>query len=138
WGRMLSKLSYARPKAQAPKEERKEVSLEQRAVQLYLKSGSLAAVSRELEVPLAQVKELAGTQWWVDEVSLTRRMEVAALDAGLTEILGSTLSQLRKRLETGEAYVAANGQIKYRPIKSADLCKIVDVVFDKRQLIRGM
>lgn len=116
------------------------LSLEQSlaAVRLYLHTGSIAEVGRQLSVTVYELNKLTRTQWWMQELRLLRTIEQAQLDTSLTEILNVTLAELKQRLEFGEDYYDKEGNMRNRPLPAATLCRIADVVFDKRQLIRGL
>ena len=108
------------------------------AVSLYIKTGSLAATARQLEVTVYELQKLAKTQRWTDEIGNLRRVEHAALDSALSEILGKALSGLVQRMNDGEECVTAEGIPYLKPVSAATLVRIADVIFDKRQLIRGL
>lgn len=108
------------------------------AVRLYLKTGSLAAVSRELGVTIYELQKLAKTQWWTDEIGALRRIEQAQLDSSLSEILGLALTKLVKAMTDGEDAVTSEGVPYIKPVSAAVLVRIADTVFDKRQLLRGL
>lgn len=115
-----------------------EESLQSKAIRIYLKTGSLAATARQLETPVYQLQKLAKTQSWQDELGLLRRVEQAVLDTTLTEIMGMALTELKDRLVLGEEIFDSNGGAHMRPVSATTLVRIMDVVFDKRQLIRGL
>ena len=108
------------------------------AVRSYLKTGSLAAVSRNLSVPIYELQKLARTQEWMQELKLLRTIEQAVLDSSLTSILDTTLDALKHRLEFGEDVMDKDGNIRTKPLNAQTLCRIAETVFDKRQLIRGL
>jgi len=115
-----------------------EEELQVRAIRLYLKLGSMAAVGRELGVPLTELHRLSKTVWWQEEMQLIRRAEAAALDAGLTELLGTTLDELKRVLRDGETVFDKNGVAHSKPVSATSLCRIAELVFDKRQIVRGL
>jgi hypothetical protein len=115
-----------------------EDTLQTKAIRAYLTTGSLAATSRELGVSLAVVRKMAATQSWAEELGLLRRIEQAVLDTSLTDILGTTLSELKHRLQFGEEVFDKEGGSHMRPLSGATLVRIMEAVFDKRQLIRGL
>ena len=113
-------------------------SLQTTAIRAYLKTGSLAATSRELGIPLLLVRKMAATQSWAEELGLLRRTEQAVLDTQLTKILNTTLSELEQRLAFGEEVFDKEGGSHMRPLNGATLVRIMEAVFEKRQLIRGL
>lgn len=108
------------------------------AVRLYLQSGSIAEVGRKLGVSAYELSKLTRTNWWMQELKLLRTIEQAQLDTSLTEILNMSLDELKLRLQFGEDYYDKEGNMRNRPLSAATLCRVADVVFDKRQLIRGL
>jgi hypothetical protein len=108
------------------------------AVTIYLKCGSLARVARELGTTVYELQKLAKSQWWTDEIRLQRSVEQAELDSTLTNVLGSALARVAERLEQGELMIDKLGNEHWIPVSASALTKLIAVVFDKRQLIRGL
>lgn len=111
-------------------------SKELQAVRIFVQTGSLAAVSRQLGVPMAELAKFAKTVWWQQEVAALQRDASAQLDAGLTRILDMSLEQLILRLTTGDTVMTKQGP-KVMPLKADTLARIADIVFTKRQLLRN-
>ena len=118
-------------------EPEQEVSLQVEAVRLYAKHGSLAAVGRILGISTYELSKMSGEAGWKEELGAIKRADQAALDARLTKILGNTLEHLEDRLEHGDKKIV-DGQIQFAPISAIMLAKIVDVIFDKRQIVREL
>jgi hypothetical protein len=108
------------------------------AVRLFLRSGSLAQVGRELSIPVQDLYRASKSAWWLQEVSLRKKMENAAQDVMLTKVLDMSLEHLVDVLENGEDRIDHQGCIQQIRVSGATLARIVDVLFDKRQLIRDL
>jgi len=106
------------------------------AVRLFISSGSMAEVARHFKVPVYDIKKLARTAEWARELHDLRVAEAAQMDTSLTSILDSTLSQLSERVDEGNPVWTPEG-VRYVPLTSTELVRVADVVFDKRQLLRG-
>jgi hypothetical protein len=106
------------------------------AVRLFISSGSMAEVARHYRVPVYEIKKLSRTALWAQELHDLRLAEMAELDTRLSSVLDSTLSQLIERVDEGNPVMTASG-VQYLPLSSNDLVRVMDVVFDKRQLVRG-
>ncbi len=113
-----------------------EASLEQKAVWLYSRTGSLARVARELSIPIYELTKLSRTQWWLGELSAIQREEAAIQNVQMTRILNTTLAQIEDRIERGDV-VFVNGTLRRKAVEASVLAKIAGVIFDKRQLLRG-
>ncbi len=113
-----------------------EASLEQRAVWLYSRTGSLARVARELSIPIYELTKLSRTQFWLSELAAIQREEAAIQNVQMSRILNSTLHQIEDRIENGDV-VFVNGSLRRKAVDASVLAKIASVIFDKRQLLRG-
>jgi hypothetical protein len=124
--------------AQAPEPsgEKLPLTLEQQCLYAYFRTGSMAAVSREFGLTLYDLKKLSATSWWAEELTALRREEAAQLNVKFSKVLGSAMGQIEERLEKGNV-VIVQGRARYVPLTAAELTRLVDVVFDKRQLLRG-
>lgn len=116
--------------------EGEDISVEREAVRLFSLYGSLARVSRELNIDLYHLQKMARTQWWAEEYSQLQRLESAQKNAALTRVLDITLDKLEDRVQKGDL-IYKGGKLVRQPLTAAVLAKVADVVFDKRQLIRN-
>lgn len=107
------------------------------AVQRFLACGSLAQVGREMHIPVQTLFRAAKTPWWIQEVGLRARMERAAADARMTRLLDKTLDEIEDRLLNGEDYFDVKGGHHKKNVPAMALARIADVLFEKRQAIRG-
>lgn len=111
--------------------------LAEEAVRRFLQSGSLAQVGREMHIPVQDLYRAAKSAWWIQEVALRKRMEQAVQDAQISKVLDKSVSKLLELLERGEEFVDRNGQIVKKELSGVALARIIDVLFDKRQVLRG-
>lgn len=107
------------------------------AVIRFLESGSLAQVGRELHIPVQDLYRASKTPWWIQEVGLRKRMERAASDAKMTRLLDKTLDEIEDRLLNGEDFVDAKGGTHKKNVPAMALARLADVLFEKRQQLRG-
>jgi hypothetical protein len=111
----------------------------ERAVRIYVRKGSFRATAKELGVSVDELYKLTRTQWWQDEVEELRKEENAIADSVLSEILGTTFEELGKRLAFGDRVVnKQTGEEYVQQVPAAVLVRIMDAVFDKRQLLRNL
>ena len=108
------------------------------AMTTFLRTGSMAAAARSVGMSTYELHKVTKTPQWMEEVALRKRMERAALEVSFTRILDTTLIKLMDRVENGETFIDKDGVERHREITASDLCKITQVVFDKRQLLRGL
>jgi len=114
-----------------------DMSWQLRAVQLFSQTGNLAQVARELEMTIYELQKLTRTAWWMEELALLRREEMALTNVTLTRLLDKTLVALEDRLDNGDAVLTLTGK-EMVPLDAKTLIRIADVVFDKRQLVRNL
>lgn len=108
------------------------------AVRRFMTCGSLAQVGREMQIPVQDLYKASRSAWWIQEIGLRKRMEQAALDARYSTILESSLDALEERLIEGEDYFDKDGCKYKKKLTASTLIKMVEVLFDKRQLLRGL
>jgi hypothetical protein len=113
------------------------ISLELEAVRRYAKSGSLAAVSRELGIAIYELQKLQRTQWWQLELAALRRESMALKNAMLEKLHDQTLAQLQDRLEHGDYITTATGRFVRQKLSGKDLARISEAVFKQRQILNG-
>jgi len=123
--------------AQEPYSQLSDMSWQLRAVQLFSQTGNLAQVARELEMTIYELQKLTRTSWWMEELALLRREEMALTNVTLTRLLDKTLVALEDRLDNGDAVLTLQGK-EMVPLDAKTLIRIADVVFDKRQLVRNL
>jgi len=102
----------------------------------YTLTGSLKKAGQISGINYNLVKQWSKTDWWNECVLLAREIISEKLEDKLTSILNEALNQLAQRLDTGNI-IFRNGKTAKVPIGVAELTKIVQILFDKRQLIRG-
>jgi hypothetical protein len=107
------------------------------AVRLYVLHGSLAEVSRQLDIPIQELTAASKTAWWQDEVTELRRARNAVLDAQLTKLHEMTIEQMIDRVEKGEKYKDKKGVERRKPMTARDLAALGHTIFTERQLIRN-
>jgi hypothetical protein len=108
-----------------------------KAVRLFSLTGSLAAVARELNVPIYELKKLSRTAMWARELQDIQQAEAALLNVKLTKLLGFALDQMEDRLVHGD-YTVSAGKLVRSPLAAPTLARIADCVFDKQRLIREL
>src|SRR6266404_4807686 len=119
----------------SPEEEAIQ-SIEQQALALYIKHGTLAAVSRQMGVKYQELVKLSRTVWWNDEVARLRKDEAAQEMALSSRLVDRGLDMLLDRIENGDLIATRSG-FKREPLKATDIAKIVHTVFTERQLLRN-
>jgi hypothetical protein len=111
-------------------------SIEQVALALYVQLGTLAAVSRETGIDYQELRKLARTLWWTEEVARMKKDQAAQEIALQSRLVDKGLGMLMDRLENGDL-VATRSGFKREPLKATDIAKIVHTVFTERQLLRN-
>jgi hypothetical protein len=111
-------------------------SLEAQAIEIFVREGTLTAVSRELGIKYHEVQKLSRTLWWADEVSRLKKEQAAGEISMQSRLLNTGLEMLLDRLENGDL-VATRSGFKREPLKATDIARIVHTVFTERQLLRN-
>jgi hypothetical protein len=107
------------------------------AVRAYVRTGTLTAVSREMDIPMAQLARWSKQPWWHDEVLLLRREQAAVLDSQLTRLHDQTILELIDRVENGEKVKLKNGREGRAAMKARDVAAVAHIIFTERQLLRN-
>jgi len=122
-------------------------SLQLEAVRAFVRTGSLAATSRELGIPMLDLTNWVKSVWWQEETTILIKQMKAAEEMVLTKILGTTAEAMLDRVINGE-YVKhgksglplvdkETGVHMRMPLKAQDLARVSQVVFTQRQLLRN-
>ena len=89
-------------------------------------------------VPAQTIRHWRQEDWFKDLVSEIQRDDDIEVDAKFSKILGQSLDSIVDRLENGEfMYDPKKGGFVRRPVYLKDISKVADLVFDKRNLLRG-
>lgn len=110
-----------------------------------IEAATLFAVTRNYEkvqdltgIPARILKEFAMEPWWDHIISQVKQQKNDVLDAKITEALDRALDVINDRLKHGEVYVDRKTLKEYRvPVSSKTAAITTDLLFDKRQLLRG-
>lgn len=116
---------------------------------IKIECAALYAVVRDFnkvnflqKVPVSRLKMWAQEPWWDEVMRKVTREKNEELDGKLTDVLHKAVDLVVDRLENGDLYPDGKdeeGKQKYKriPLKSRDLTNAFDVMFNKRQLLRG-
>lgn len=104
----------------------------------YVETGNAAETARGFGMTLYELGKMQKQLWWVEEVNAIKVAEKAATDARLTKILNRSLEKLELMLEEGEEVVTGKGDVVTRQLDGRTLISAIDVIFDKRQLVRDL
>ena len=89
-------------------------------------------------VPAQTIRHWRMQDWFKDLVSEMQREEDIEVDAKFTKILNRALDSVVDRLENGDfMYDPKKQRFVRRPIYIKDAARVADLVFDKRNLLRG-
>lgn len=89
-------------------------------------------------VPAQTIRHWRMADWFKDLVEEIRREDDNTVDAKLTKIVSKSLDSIVDRLENGDfMFDKEIGQFVRRPVNTKDMTRIADVMFDKRNLLRG-
>ena len=89
-------------------------------------------------IPCQTVRHWRMSDWFKDLVSELQREDDIEVDAKLTKLVGKSLDAVVDRLENGDfMYDPKSGSFKRRPLYVKDITRVADIMFDKRNLLRG-
>ena len=89
-------------------------------------------------VPAQTVRHWRLADWFKDLIEELRREDDHEVDAKLTKIVGKSLDSVVDRLENGDfMYDKETNSFVRRPLYVKDITRVADVMFDKRNLLRG-
>ena len=128
------------PLAKKPRPSRKggwDDKIKDKGVDIFLSSGSMAQVSRELGIPYYTVIEWKGTKWWDEKIKNRREEATDKLDVKLTKALELAIDGVTDRIENGDTIIdPRTGKERTMPAKMRDLTNAFNVIMDKRQVLR--
>lgn len=89
-------------------------------------------------VPTFTIRGWRQQDWFKELVSEIQREDDIEVDAKLSKIVGKSLDSIVDRLENGDfMWDKEERQFIRKPIVARDITKIADVMYDKRNLLRG-
>lgn len=89
-------------------------------------------------VPAQTIRHWRLEDWFKDLVSEIQREDDIEVDAKLTKIVSKSLDTLVDRLENGDfMFDPKTSRFVRKPLMARDITRVADVMFDKRNLIRG-
>lgn len=121
----------ALPGSQYSNDERREAAAN------YVVMGNLSRVSRAVNIPRRTLFDWANSDWWQDLVQQIRHEKKDELDAEMSNAIHRAVQRTTERLESGDAYIAKDGEVAYKPVSGRDAATITGILFDKRQLLRN-
>ena len=114
-------------------------SVKQKAVELFMNTGSISLTARELNIPLDTLNGWKKKDWFKDAIATRRNEQIELLDSKLTESIDEAVKQMQDRLKNGDTvYNQRTGKFTQAPAKLRDLNTAFNTLIDKRQLIRKL
>lgn len=107
------------------------------AVLVYFLNQSRDKTAKICRIPEGTIKHWMQTVWWKDAYQSIKREKNEELDGKISAILDKSINLIAQRLKKGDATVAKDGSIVYKPVAARDIAMISAILFDKRALMRG-
>jgi hypothetical protein len=105
---------------------------------LYAVTKDFRQVAELSGISVNNLKKLSEESWWDNIVRQVTKEKNEELDVKITSVIDKAIFVLADRLENGNEYVDKKTKEKYRvPANIKDTANALDILFDKRQLIRG-
>lgn len=109
------------------------------AVAAFACYGTIAQAADSLNIPVPTMQCWKGSEWWDKAFRIENTKAQEKLDAGYTRIIAKHIEKIETRIEDGDyAGRDKEGEILLKPVSAKDLAVIGGVLFDKRQLLRGL
>ena len=102
-------------------------------LKLWLVTGNLTHVARDLKIPYETVKQWRYQKWWSDlavEIKAEGRLE---LSAKLRKVAEKALGETLDRLENGDVRLSPTGDLERVPVSAAVASKIATDFLQKSQ-----
>jgi hypothetical protein len=113
---------------------------------MLLVHGVPAVVAKAINVPHTTLSKWQADPAWEERMLRVRQANIARLDAGLTRCLDKALAQVEDRIDYGDERLVSvrdeGGAVSVQPTRvkmsGRDLAVTAGILFDKRQLLRGV
>lgn len=105
----------------------------------YVTLGSYEKATEGTGISPNTVKGWKRQDWWPEVYAFVARSVDTRLEGYMTGIMESAVEHIKERMEHGD-YLVHQGKLtgERKPLDVGDLVKIFGVMFDKRQLSRGL
>lgn len=131
----LTKVAGPKPRhngAWWPEEKRIE------AATVYAVTKNLDSTESLVGIPRGILEKYSIEPWWIEIVSKVKKEKNEELDAKISSIIEATVTQIEDRIKDGEYYIdRKTKEVTRIPVRTKDLAMATDILFDKRQLLRG-
>lgn len=108
------------------------------AATVYAVTKNLDAVQDLVGIPRGVLEKFSTEPWWDEIVGKVKKEKNEELDAKISSILEATITQIEDRIKGGEYYIdRKTKEVTRIPVRTKDLAMATDILFDKRQLLRG-
>jgi len=109
------------------------------AVACYFLTGTVEATAKMTGISHQTIADWKNhAQWWTPVFSKIKKEKNDELDSNLTGLLHDSTKELKDRLERGDTFFdGRSGEFKRKPIIARDLAAIVNILYDKRTMLRG-
>lgn len=108
------------------------------AAVLYAATGLIDQAAELAKVPEFSIRKWMKEEWWVDIQEQVHREENAKISSKMTKLVTDTLEEMANRVKEGDSVLnKKTGELSKLPIKFRDLATGMNIVAEKRQLLRG-
>jgi hypothetical protein len=108
------------------------------AATVFAVTRNFTQVAQLTGIPERIVKKMSVEPWWSECISKVQKLKNDELDSKLTLALEKALDIVIDRMDNGEIYVDRKTKDEYRvPVNLKNVSVTTDILFDKRQLLRG-
>lgn len=114
-----------------------EDEVKERAVQVFLITGSATKTSQICKVPYRTLMEWKKSNWWEDKFEEARIRYRKQLDGKFNAMFGYIVKELEQRLRKGDEVILKDGTKVYRKLSGSELSSIAERLWKILALLRG-
>lgn len=108
------------------------------AVATYVRTGNQDLTARLTGIPEPTIEYWRRQDWWNTALASIQAQEGAQLDRRMSRTLESAMEAIEDRLTNGDYILdSKTGRVIRIPPKMRETAQVVNILFDKRQLIRN-
>lgn len=107
-------------------------------VMLYIAEGNMKKVERVTGIPYVTLNSWKEKEWWPHALQFCHKRKDKELELRFSRVIHDTVSEIHDRVTNGDwKHDSRSGQKTRVPMSGKDLAVVMNVIHDKRQLLRG-
>lgn len=107
------------------------------AVMLFVTEGNMKKVEKLTGVPYVTLISWKEQEWWPKALQFCHKRKDKELELRFSRLINDAVSEIHDRVVNGDVKVSKDGNKTRQPMSGRDLAAVLNIVHDKRQLLRG-